>query len=131
MAFTKDSGRQNVKYAEALIGFADLTTGVAKAVVKLPLGASVLSGDVVVDTAWDSATSAVMVVGDASTANRYFASASIKTAGRTALVPTGFVTTITQPNVEATITVVGATTAGSLRVRVAYVAANRADENQD
>ena len=131
MPITKNKGRQSVIDAYVDINFADLASGVAQNAIDLPVGAQVVGGDVVVDTAFNSVTSDVIVVGDASVANRYLTSTSIAAAARTALVPTGFRTTATQPSIRVTWTGVGtAPTAGQLRLRVSYIVNKRAAFSQ-
>jgi hypothetical protein len=126
MAFTKKSGRQQLIVAYADVTFADLVSGTAKGIMELPPGAVVVDGDVTVDTAFNSATSDALVVGDATTANRYKTSYSIAAAGRTALVPTGFKTTAPS-NINVTWTGVGAApTAGAFTLRVSYYVRGRA-----
>ena len=58
--------------------------------------------------------------------SRYLSTADYKAAGRTALVPTGYVGT--GENIRLTITPTGTTTAGAGTLRVQYVIANRAEE---
>lgn len=122
----KGNGRQPLEVAYVDIGFADLISGTAVNALELPPNAVVTGGDIVVNTAWNSATSDVATVGDATVANRYYASASIAATGRNALVATGFIATSTQRYVTVTWTGVGAVpTAGSLRLRVDYFVKTR------
>lgn len=126
MPITKIPGRQYPSVATAIINFDDTTSGTAAAAIELPVGAIVISGSVDRLTAFNSATSDVLVVGDATTANRYMASTTIATTGRLALVPTGFTTTPTQRNVNVTWTGVGtAPTAGQVRLVVEYIVDGR------
>ena len=121
MSITKDSNRQPRLVAMVEVGFADIATGVAAAAVELPGGAIVTGGAVTVITAFNSGTSDVLDVGDSVSANRYLNDFNIHAAGRTPLIPTGYVT----PNVSdvsVTLTAVGtAATAGSVRLEVANV----------
>ena len=98
-------------------------------VIGLPPLATVIGGDVVVETASNDAGTATVAVGDSAVANRYLSATSIKTAGRTALVPTGF-----RGNGEdIRITLANATggaTAGTVTVRVLYTIQNRSNEVQ-
>jgi hypothetical protein len=127
MTFHKNSGRQEVVSAYVDIALGDLVSGAATEIIDLPVGAQIVGGDVVVDTAFNSGTSDVIVVGDALVANRYLGSTSIAAAARTALVPTGYRTLATSNKVKATITSVGtAATTGQLRVRVDYIVNKRA-----
>lgn len=99
-------------------------------VIGLPPLATVIGGDVVVETASnDAGATATVAVGDSVNATRYLSATSIKTAGRTALVPTGF-----RGNGEdIRITLANATgdaTAGKVTVRVLYTIQNRSNEVQ-
>ena len=127
MAITKNKGRQGVISAWVDIAFGDVpTTATAYTAVDLPVGAIVVGGDLVVDTAWDTGTTATLSVGDASSAARYLGATSVKSTGRTALVPTGFVTTATQPAISVTTVISGtATTVGAARLRVDYIVRKR------
>lgn len=130
MAITKKSARQSPTVAIVTINLGDYTSGTAAAAIGLPANAIVTSGHLVVDTAWDTGTSAAIVVGDSGTANRYLTSTSIKTAGRTALVPTGYKYT-TASDIKVTITDTGtAATVGSARLIVEYIVDGRAEFSQ-
>lgn len=98
-------------------------------VIGLPPLATVIGGDVVVETASNDAGTATVKVGDSANDARYLSATSIKTAGRTALVPTGF-----RGNGEdIRITLANATggaTAGTVTVRVLYTIQNRSNEVQ-
>lgn len=127
MAITKNRGRQHVSSAYVDFTFADLASGVAAEAIDLPIGAQVVGGDIVVDTAFNSATSDVIVVGDALSANRYYASASIAAAGRNPLLVTGYRSLATSNKVRVTWTGVGAApSAGAIRLRVDYIVNKRA-----
>ncbi len=106
------------------IGYADLTSGTAYDTgLALPVGAVVLDGRVDILTAFNSQTSDVIVVGDATTANRYVASTDIHTGAATPIpfVPTGFVHTVTQNTLKVTWTKVGtAPSAGALSITLRY-----------
>lgn len=124
------NGRQYSLHGEQTITFANIAdTGVAVQALKLPFGAVVTGGEVVVDTPWNAGTSATLQVGDSTTANRYLGATSIQAAGRTALVPTGYVSD--GSDITVTPTIAGtAPTAGSLRLRVTYTITGRAHEVQ-
>ncbi|CAB4130984.1 hypothetical protein UFOVP121_50 [uncultured Caudovirales phage] len=96
-------------------------------IINLPYNAVVIGGDVVTETALDTASYAV-TVGDATTANRYLGSTDIKSAGRTALVPTGYVSD--GGSVRLTVTNADVCTAGKVTVRVMYTIRNRTNEVQ-
>lgn len=128
MTITKRAGRQCISSAYVDIGVADVVSGVAQAAIELPPGSIVVGGDAVTTEAWNSTTSDVFAVGDDTTANRYGSALNIRSLGRVALVPTGFVTTATQRNVNVTWTSGGGTpTTGKTRLRVDYIVENRAD----
>jgi hypothetical protein len=94
-------------------------------VINLPENAVVIGGELVTETAFDTASYAV-TVGDASVADRYLASADRKGAARVALVPTGYRTN--GGNLRIGITNADACTAGKATVRVQYVITGRANE---
>ena len=131
-AVTKlDHGRQRVLFAEITLGYAQLVdTGVAVPAIDLPYGARLLAAEVVVDTAFNAGTSIALAVGDSTNGSRYGSVANLNTTGRSALTPTGYVST-DGAAVTVTPTITGATpTAGSARLAIQYVIAGRADEVQ-
>jgi hypothetical protein len=131
MTIKKNSGRQELIVATVDIGFADLVTGVDLSALDLPRNAVVTGGDVVVTTAFNSATSDVLDVGDASNENRYLNDANLAAAGRTVLVPTGFVTTASEPAITVRWVGAGAApTAGAVRLSVHYYVKGRAAFSQ-
>jgi hypothetical protein len=95
----------------------------------LPQGAILTGGEVVTETAVSGATAYNVTVGDATTANRYLATTDKVAAGRTALVPTGYVSNGEQVRVTVAPTVADAT-AGKVTVRITYVIRNRVNEVQ-
>lgn len=130
MAITKAETVQYPAVASVSFTYADIVTAVADAIAQVPAGATVVGGELIVDTAWDSITSAVMDVGDGDDPNRYTSSAvNLKVAGRTALTLTGYKYTETD-DLEAISTIVGATTAGAARINVMYTVAGRGHEVQ-
>ena len=132
MAITKNAGRQEVISAYVEFTYASIgTTAVAVAALDLPVGAIVVGGDIVVTTAWNTGTSAVLDVGDATSANRYANDVDLKTAGRTALVPTGFTHTSADNVLKVLPVYVGtAATAGAARLRVDYIVKGRSAFSQ-
>lgn len=133
MAITKNRGRQTAIEAYVDVSFADLAglSGAATVAIDLPVGAQVVGGDLVVDTAFNSVTSDVITVGDALSAARYLGSTSIAATGRTALVPTGYRALSTSNQIKVTWTGVGtAPSAGQIRLRVAYIVNKRASFSQ-
>lgn len=125
------SGRQHALFAEVTVDFSNVVdTAVSVPAIQLPYGAQVVGGSVVVDVALNGTSTSVLDVGDALVTNRYLNDANLKAVGRTALVPTGFVSEggpiwITPVHAGGT-----APTAGRFRVLVEYVIANRATDNQ-
>lgn len=109
-------------------GFATVATHVFDA-INLPIGAVVVGGEVVTETAVTGSTAYNITVGDATSANRYLGATDRVAAGRTALVPTGYVSNGEQVRVTVAPTVAAAT-AGKFVVRVSYVVRNRVCEVQ-
>lgn len=95
----------------------------------LPQGAILTGGEVVTETAVSGSTAYNVTVGDATSANRYLAATDRVAAGRTALVPTGYVSNGEQVRVTVAPTVADAT-AGKVTVRITYVIRNRVNEVQ-
>jgi len=120
--------RQNVKVAIQDVTMAELTSGAAIGAVKVPYGARVVGGGVIVETAFDSGTSDVLDVGDGGDADRYSATPiNIAAAGYTALDITGYKYTVTD-FIDLTWTGAGtAATTGVLQLVVFYTI----DGNQD
>lgn len=128
MPITKNSARQELICAHVNINLADVATNVAQAALDLPPGAVIVSGALVTTEAWNSTTSDVMDVGDATSATRYLTDGNIRALGaRVPLVPTGFVHTTTQPALTVTWTSGGGTpTTGKVRLEVQYYVIGRA-----
>lgn len=128
MPITKNSGRQELIVAHVDISFADLVNNVAQAALDLPPNAVIVDGALVTTEAWNSTTSDVMDVGDVTSGTRYLTDGNIRTLGaRVALVPTGFLTTTTQPALTVTWTSGGGTpTTGKVRLEVSYFVKGRA-----
>lgn len=91
----------------------------------LPQGAVVIAGEMVTLTAFDAATYNV-TVGDATDPDRYLTTTDKKGTGRTALVPTGFVST--GEKLQLVFTAADACTTGKATVRVTYVLNGRTNE---
>lgn len=96
-------------------------------VIPLPVGATILSGEVVTDTAFVGSTAYNVKVGDSVDDDRYLGSTDKTAAARTALVPTGFVGNGEALRLTVTPTVAAAT-AGKITVRVVYSRAGKANE---
>lgn len=120
--------RQYPLTAEVTIGVANMNEStVPVAAIKLPVGAVVTGGAVIVDTAFDAATATVNI-GDATTAARYKSAVNVAATGLTALVPTGYVSN--GAPVQVVPTFADPVTVGSLRLQVTYVISGRANEAQ-
>lgn len=124
--FTFNFDDTMVNVAGATVDFGKTTTGaVAFDVINLPIGAVVVDGHLVTETAFDTASYAV-TVGDAAVANRYLASVDRKGAGVSALTATGF--RVDGP-VRLSVTNADVCTAGKATLRVQYVVPGRGTEN--
>src|SRR5574337_61058 len=98
-------------------------------VIGLPPNAIVVDGEVVTETAFQGSTAYNVSVGDSGSATRYLGATDKTAAGRTALVPTGYVGAGEDIRVTVAPTVATAT-AGKCTVRVHYVVRGRANEVQ-
>jgi len=135
---TKKADRQYALTATADLIWSDAVVGgvagavgtTAVAAVDLPANAIVTGGFVVVDTVWNSSGTTTFAIGDGTTADRYKTATTLKTAGLTALVPTGF--KYTAPDtVDITVVVAGSTaSAGAGRLVVTYIVDGRGNEVQ-
>jgi len=129
MAISKDNGRQWPLVARVDFALADLVSGVAGVAIDIPGGATILSGELMVDTVFNSGTSDVITVGDVGTAALYLGSTDLQAAARTVIVPTGKTYT-TPDSVNVTWTAVGtAATTGAGSLTVTYVLDDRSNEN--
>jgi len=132
VAIKKNSSRQELIVAHLDIGYADPTAyGTAEAAFDLPANAILFGGDVVVKTAWNSATTATLKLGDAADDDRYTSSAiDLKTAGRTALTLTGYKHTVSEA-LKALFAQTGTgATAGAARITISYFVEGRAAFSQ-
>lgn len=127
MPITKNSNRQELIVAFVDINLADIVNNVAQAALDLPPNAVIVDGALVTTEAWNSTTSDVMDVGDASSGTRYLTDGNIRALGaRVPLVPTGFLTTPTQPSLTVTWTSGGGVpTTGKVRLEVQYFVKGR------
>lgn len=122
------NGRQYPLFAEVTITAANMNeSGVGITAIKLPYGAQVIGGAVIVDAAFNAAT-ATIDIGDAALGDRYGNNVNIAATGRTALTPTGYVSD--GRDVVVTPTFSAPPTAGSVRVQLQYVISGRAHEVQ-
>ena len=127
MPITKNTERQSTLLAWVDINLADVATNVQSNVaIDLPVGAVILSGQLITTEAWNSTTSDVMDVGDASSATRYLTDGNIRALGaRVPMVPTGFIST--GEGLRVTWTSGGGTpTTGKVRLEVEYYIKGRA-----
>ena len=133
-------GAQYVMESEFVFNFDDTMVSVAGAevdfgktnivatsfdAINLPAGAVLLAGSLTVETAFDTASYAV-VVGDSAVANRYLATADRKAVGVTNLVPTGY--RGDGENIRIGITNADVCTTGKATLRVQYITTGRANE---
>lgn len=96
-------------------------------IAPLPVGAIITAGELVVETAVAGPTASTITIGDSGNAARYLGSTSLKTAGRTELVPTGYVGN--GENIRITVTnTVAPATAGKVAIRITYVVNGRSNE---
>lgn len=131
MAISQVSGRQYPLIAKVPFSFDDFeTSGVAERALGLPGDATVVGGELVIETAFDSVTSDTLKVGDADDDDRYAAGVDAQATARTALTLTGFKTTApTAINITWT-GAGGGISAGAGYLLVEYVIDDRANEAQ-
>lgn len=125
--FTFNFDDTMVDVAGATKDFKTVGTSAVVNAIHLPVGAVVLGGEVVTDTAITGSTAYNISVGDAASAVRYLGATDRVAAGRTALVPTGFRTDGADLQVTVAPTVTAAT-AGKVTVRVEFMIEGRANE---
>ena len=128
MAITKDSGRQWPLIAKMPFTYAD-ADGVSVELIDMPGGATIVDGGVVIINAWDSATTAVLDLGDGTTGDLYVSNADAKATGSTAVIVSGGPSTVVDA-VVLNITNTGTPTVGDGYVWVAYIIDDRAQEVQ-
>ena len=97
--------------------------------IKLPSNAIVIGGAVTTEVAATGPTALNISVGDSASATRYLGATDRVAAGRTALVPTGYVGNGEDLRVTIAPTVAAAT-AGRVSVHVQYIVRNRVTEVQ-
>lgn len=131
MTLKLNSGRQEAIVAYVDISAGDLVSGVATKAIELPSGAVVTGGSVVVKTAFNTATSATLKVGDKADDDRYTAApVDLKAAALTALTMTGYKHNVGE-SLQVTLTETGtAATAGKVRVQISYYVEGRAAFSQ-
>lgn len=134
-AIQKDQNRQWPLSLEKTVLFSDNLAAVADSVAselaRLPVGARVTGGEIIVEVVWNTGTSGVMDIGDVTDPNRYAAAVNLHALGRTALLLTGFKVTEVERDVDVDPTFVGAdATQGQAYIRIEYVIENKANEVQ-
>ena len=128
MPITKNSARQELIAAFVDINLADVVNNVVQTALDLPINAIVVDGSLVTTEAWNSTTSDVMDVGDATSATRYLTDGNIRALGaRVPLVPTGLIHDATNNALRVTWTSGGGVpTTGKVRLEVRYYVKGRA-----
>ena len=132
MTIKKNSARQCPNTAWVDINLADIAADVAAPAIELPVGAVVLSGQIITTEAWNSTTSDVMDLGDTASAARYLTDGNIRAMGaRVPLVATGFVHTAANNTLAVRWPSGGGTpTTGKVRLEVTYYTQGRAEYSQ-
>jgi hypothetical protein len=135
MAITKDSNRQGVLVVHQPFTWEDLgdgaiTTTTVFDAIQMPANAIVVGGQLVITTVWDSSGTTTVSVGDGGSAARYLGDTSIKSAARTALVPTGYKYTAGDTIDLDLALATGVATAGEGYLEVEYIIDGRSNENQ-
>lgn len=125
--FNFDDTMEDVNGAE--VEFGSFAAAKVVEAINLPPNAIVVGGEVVTEEAVAGSTAYNVSVGDSVNATRYLGATDKLAAGRTALVPTGYVGNGENIRVTVAPTVADAT-AGKVTVRVAYVVRNRVNETQ-
>ena len=124
------SARQSPLEAYIDLTYDMLVTGTDLNAIQVPNAAVITGGDLVVDTALNSATSDVLSVGDSGTYNRYLSAQSIAATGRTALTLTGYKYTAPTWITVRWVGVGAVPSQGALRVRISYIVRGRQQYNQ-
>lgn len=125
--FTFTFGDSMVDINGVTRNFADIQAASIFELIPLPPNAVVVGGDIVVDIPFVGGTATTLQVGDSGAAGRYSAAVDLKTAGRTALTPTGFLGN--GENIRGSFAdTVAASTAGQVTVRVLYKVKGRSQE---
>jgi hypothetical protein len=97
--------------------------------IPLPIGAVVVGGELIVETAYAGSTAATILVGISGTTGAFLGSTSLLSAARTALLLTAPLTSSNGQNVRLTVAyTVANATAGKARVRIMYTMDGRASE---
>lgn len=133
MAISLNSGRQEVLAIYVPLAFNTITSaaGAAEAVVQVPEGAIVVGGSIGVTTAFNSATTDVLDLGDGGNDDRYTATqVNLQTVGENKLDLTGYQYTA-QDNIDIKWTAAGAAaTAGAAMLTILYIVEGRAQVSE-
>lgn len=131
MSITKAQTVQYPSVVSVAFTYADLTTAVVEVLAQVPAGATVIGGEVIVDTAWTTTGTATIKVGDTIDDDEYTASAvNLKAAARTALTLTGYKYAETTNFIATPALADTAADAGAARINIMYVVAGRGHEVQ-
>lgn len=108
-----------------------ITAGSIFELIPLPVNATLVGGEIVVETAVVGPTVSTLSLGDASSATRHATTVDLKTAARTALTLTGYRAGVTAAGKNlrgSLVNSVAVATAGKVTVRVMYVVEGRTSE---
>jgi hypothetical protein len=124
---------RNVGTQYPLVGFqtfalSQLTAGSGTAALKLPSGARVIGGELVVTEVFNSTSTDTIAVGDSGSATRYLGATNVRATGRTALVPTGYKNTAPTDLLLTWASGGGTPTTGAGYIMVMYIIDGRANE---
>lgn len=102
-------------------------------VIGLPVGAVIIGGEVIVETAWAGSTAATVTVGTSADRDKLTndTTVDLKTAGKTLLTLTGVISMVANDGKNVSMTTaftVANATAGKARIRVMYTMDGRANE---
>jgi hypothetical protein len=138
MPILKNQGRQWPLSAELVVTYdqdfgidSAANTTVIQEAIRLPVGARVVGGEIVVEEVWDNGTTATVDIGDTNP-DRYTTSAVDLTAlGRTALLLDGLEVVAADRDVSLDPIFAGTNaTQGRAYIRIEYVIGGKANENQ-
>jgi len=117
-----------VNTSGATVDFGKVSLAIVADVINLPPNSVVVGGEVIIETAFDTAGYDIKV-GDAVDDDEYLASTDLKATGRTALVPTGY-RNVAGNAIRLTIASDDVCTTGVATLRVQYMVSGRANEVQ-
>ncbi len=129
MSLTLDIRGQAAAAASPLPGvtLVPADSGVAVSCIDMPVGAVIVGGQIITDTAFNAGATDTLSLGDASSATRYLSASSIHATGKADLVVTGLEMGATTNTLKITWT--GGTpaslTTGAARLIISYVVKGR------